>query len=364
MRNKIKNLNGGIIVMFSKKAILLVIVILVVFSCFVFSFSYAAEKPIVLKLAHADALDIFTSRKHAQSMIFRNLVNARSGGRIEVQIFGGGALGGEREYVESIMAGTVQAGIASGVMGGFFPEAMVTDIPYLFPSASIAWKVLDGPFGQKLSKMLLEKTGLRNLAFAEVGFRNFTNSKRPIRTPADMKGLKIRVQENPLFVTMVKALGGSPTPIAWTECYTALQNKVVDGEENPISTIVFANFQEVQKYLTLDGHVYGVDWFVIDNKFFKSLPEDLQYIILDCAKISAGVGRGLQQLNSSVVGLQTLIDAGMEIYAPTEEEMNLFKNACQGPVIEWLKTKFDIELINEMLEAVDKAVAEQKAAIQ
>lgn len=361
--NKIKILNGGII-MFSKKSILLAMAILIVFSCVVFSISYAADAPIVLKLAHADALDVFTSRKHAQCMIFRNLVNARSGGRIDVQVFGGGALGGEREYVESIMAGTVQAGIASGVMGGFFPEAMVTDIPYLFPSASIAWKVLDGPFGQKLSKMLLEKTGLRNLAFAEVGFRNFTNSKRPIRTPADMKGLKIRVQENPLFVNMVKAMGGSPTPIAWTECYTALQNKVVDGEENPISTIVFANFQEVQKYLTLDGHVYGVDWFVIDNKFYKSLPEDLQYIILDCAKISSGVGRGLQQLNSSVVGLQTLMDAGMEIYAPTEEEMNLFKTACQGPVIEWLQTQFAIELINEALETVDKAVAEQKAAIQ
>jgi len=197
-----------------------------------------------------------------------------------------------------------------------------------------------------------------------VGFRNFTNSKRPIRSPEDMKGLKIRVQENPLFVNMVKAMGGSPTPIAWTECYTALQNKVVDGEENPISTIVFANFQEVQKYLTLDGHVYGVDWFVINNKFFKSLPEDLQYIIVDCAKISSGVGRGLQQLNSSVVGLQTLMDAGMEIYAPTEKEMNLFKTACQGPVIEWLQTQFSIELINEALATVDKAVAEQKAAIQ
>jgi len=350
--------------MFSKKSILLAMAILVVFSCFVFSLSYAAEEPIVLKLAHADALDVFTSRKHAQCITFRNLVNARSGGRIEVQVFGGGALGGEREYVESIMTGTVQAGIASGVMGGFFPEAMIINVPYLFPSAPIAWKVLEGPFGQKLSKMLLEKTGLRNLAFSEVGFRNFTNSKRPIRTPADMKGLKIRVQENPLFVTMIKALGGSPTPIAWTECYTALQNKVVDGQENPVGTIVYANFQEIQKYLTLDGHVYGADWFVINNKFFKSLPEDLQYIVLDCARISAGVGRGVQQLNSSVVGLQTLKDAGVEIYAPTEEEMNLFKNACQGPVIEWLKTKVDLELINEALEAVDKAVAEEKAAIQ
>jgi len=350
--------------MFSKKSILLTMAILMVFSCLVFSISYAADAPIILKLAHADATDVFTSRKHAQCMIFANLVNARGGGRIEVQVYGAGALGAEREYVEAIMAGTVQAGIASGVMGGFLREAMVTDIPYLFPSASIAWKVLDGPFGDKLSNLLLEKTGLRNLAFAEVGFRHFTNDVRPIKSPADVKGLKIRVQENPLFMTLIKALGGNPTPIAWTEVYTALQTGVVDGHENPISSTVFAKIYEVQKYLTLDGHVYGVDWFIINNKFFKSLPEDLQYIIVDCAKISAGVGRGLQQLNSNVVGYQTVKDYGMEIYAPTEEEMSQFRAAAQGPVIEWLKTEISIDLINEALAEVKKAVEEQKALIK
>jgi len=349
--------------MFSKKSILLMMGLLMMFSCFVLSVQ-AADQPIILKLAHADATDVFTSRKHAQCMIFANLVNARGGGRIEVQVYGAGTLGAEREYVEAIMAGTVQAGIASGVMGGFLREAMVTDIPYLFPSASIAWKVLDGPFGDKLSNLLLEKTGLRNLAFAEVGFRHFTNDVRPIKSPADVKGLKIRVQENPLFMTLIKALGGNPTPIAWTEVYTALQTGVVDGHENPISSTVFAKIYEVQKYLTLDGHVYGVDWFVISNKFFKSLPEDLQYIIVDCAKISAGVGRGLQQLNSNVVGYQTVKDYGMEIYAPTEEEMAQFREAAQGPVIEWLKTEISIDLINEALEEVKKAVEVQKALIK
>jgi len=349
--------------MFSKKSILLMMALLMVFSCFVLSVQ-AADQPIILKLAHADATDVFTSRKHAQCMIFANLVNARSGGRIEVQVYGAGALGAEREYVEAVMAGTVQAGIASGVLGGFLPEAMVTDIPYLFPSASIAWKVLDGPFGAKLSKLMLEKTGLRNLAFAEVGFRHFTNDVRPIKSPADVKGLKIRVQENPLYLNMIKGLGGNPTPIAWTECYTALQTGVVDGHENPISSTVFAKIYEVQKYLTLDGHVYGVDWFVMNNKFFESLPEDLRYIIVDCAKISAGVGRGLQQLNSNVVGFQTVLDYGVEVYAPTEEEMAQFKEAAQGPVIEWLKTEIDVDLINEALEVVEKAVEEQKALIK
>jgi tripartite ATP-independent transporter DctP family solute receptor len=318
----------------------------------------AAKAEYVIKLAHADAMDIHTSRKHAQAITFKHLVEGNSSGRIEVQVFGGGAVGGEREYVESVMAGSLQAGIASGVMANFMPEAMITDIPYLFPDAMVAWEVLDGPFGDKLSNMLLEKTGLKNLAFAEVGFRNFTNSVRPIHTPADMKGLKIRVMETPLYVTMVKALGANPTPIAWTECYSALQNGIVDGEENPVSTIVFANFAEVQKYLTLDRHVYGVDWFVMNNSFFESLPEDLQVVVQDAAKISSAVGRGIQQLNSAV-GLETLKKAGMEIYSPTPEERKLFKEAAQGPVIEWVKTQVDPNLVDELLAEVDRVVAQQ-----
>jgi len=349
--------------MFGKKSILILMIAFMLISSLVFLVQ-AADQPIILKLAHADATDVLTSRKHAQCVFFANTVNAKSGGRIEVQVYGAGALGAEREYVEAIMAGTVQAGIASGVLGGFLPEAMVTDIPYLFPSESIAWKVLDGPFGAKLSQLMLEKTGMRNLAFAEVGFRHFTNNVRPIKTPADVKGLKIRVMETPLYVNFIKALGGSPTPIAWTEVYTALQTKVVDGQENPISSTVFAKLYEVQKYITLDGHVYGVDWFLINNKFFESLPEDLQYIVLDAAKVSAGVGRGLQLLNSSVVGLQKVLDYGCEVYAPTEEEMNQFKKATQGPVIEWLKTVVDEKLINEILAEVEKVVAEQKALVK
>ena len=231
---------------------------------------------------------------------------------------------------------------------------MITDIPYLFPSATVAWKVLDGPFGDKLSDLLLKKLRVRNLAFAEVGFRNFTNSKKEIRTPADMKGLKIRVMETPLFVNMVKGLGASPTPIAWPEVYSALQTGVVDGQENPVGVILVAKFAEVQKYLTLDGHVYGVDWFVINEDFFQSLPPDLQAIVIDSAKISSTVGRGLQQLNSTV-GVGELAKKGMKVYVPTPEEKAQFKKLTQAPVIEWLKTKVDSKLIEEALMASEKA---------
>ncbi len=322
-----------------------------------------AKDAIVLKLAHADSTNIYQSRKHAQAVTFASLVNNNSGGKINVQIYGAGALGGEREYIEACMSGTVEAGIASGPIASFYPEAMVTDIPYLFPSSNVAWKVLDGPFGEKLSKGFMKQTGLRNLAFAEVGFRNFTNDVRPIRKPSDLKGLKIRVMETPLYVNMVKALGASPTPIAWPEVYTALQTGVVDGEENPIGTILMANFPEVQKYVTLDGHVYGVDWFFINEDFFQSLSPELKYIVQDAARISSGVGRGV--INAiNAVGVSTMAEQGMEVYVPTEAEKEMFKDATQGPVIEWMKTQVDPTLIKEVLREVDRVVSEEKADLR
>lgn len=335
---------------------LLIISVFVMLFAAVMNAPVTAEADYVIKVAHADAMDLLTSRKHAQLMTFKSLVESKSSGRIKVEVYGGGALGGEREYIESIMAGSIQAGVASGPMANFLPEAMVTDIPYLFPDATVAWEVLDGPFGDKLEKMMLERTGLRNLAFAEVGFRHFTNDVRPVHTPEDLKGLKIRVMETPLYVTMVEALGANPTPVAWTETYSALQNGVVDGEENPVSTIVFANFAEVQKYLTLDGHVYGVDWFVMNNDFFENLPEDLQLVVEDAAKLSSAVGRGVQQLNSAV-GLDTLSNGGMEIYSPTPEEKELFKEAAQEPVIKWIKTQVDPGLVDELLAEVERVSA-------
>jgi tripartite ATP-independent transporter DctP family solute receptor len=323
----------------------------------------AQGKVLQLKLAHADSTDPTVSRKHAQALAFASMVNSRSGGAIKVTVYGAGSLGAEREYVEGIKAGTVEAGIASGVVSNFFPAAAITDIPYLFPSNKVAWDVMDGPFGDKLRQMFYKETGMRCLAFAEVGFRHFTNNRRPIRTPADLRGLKIRVQETPVYVNMLRAVGATPTPVAWTETYTALQTGVVDGQENPIGSILMAKLAEVQKYITLDGHVYGVDWFIINEKFFKSLPPDLQYIVLDSAQVSGTVGRGvLTYVNA--MGLQTLIDAKMTVYSPTEAELEAFRKAMQPAVIDWLKTKVDSKLITELQQAVVDTVAKQKADLR
>ncbi|SHF01828.1 tripartite ATP-independent transporter solute receptor, DctP family [Desulfacinum infernum DSM 9756] len=315
----------------------------------------ASADKVTIKLGHSDPDDPCVSKKGAAARVFKDMVEAETGGTVEVQVFPANQLGGEREMIESTKLGTIQMCIVSGAIAGYFRPAMVLDIPYLFNSPAVAWKVLDGPFGKELSEALLKETGLRNLAYAETGFRHFTNSKRPVRTPADLKGLKIRVMETPLYITMVKALGAAPTPIAWPEVYSALQQKVVDGQENPVGTILNAKFAEVQKYLTLDGHSYGTDFILINDQFYsQKLTDEQRRVIRQAAIVAGNVGRSIQQLNSAM-GLSKLKEQGMEIYSPTAEERAQFKAACQGAVIEWLKTEIDPSWIEKALVAVAEA---------
>lgn len=310
----------------------------------------------VLKLAHVDPEDVFISKKGAATRVFKDIVEAETGGEIIVNLFPAGQLGAEREIIEATKLGTIQMCMVSGAVAGYFKPAMVLDIPYLFSSAPVAWGVLDGPFGKELSEALLKETGLRNLAYGETGFRNFTNSKHPIKSPADMKGLKIRVMETPLYITMVKALGALPTPIAWTEVYTSLQQGVVDGQENPVSVILQAKLQEVQKFLTLDGHAYGSDFLLINDQVFNKLTPEQQQILKRAAIVAGNCGRGIQQLNSAM-GVSTLKGMGVEVYSPTSEERAEFKKLTQAPVLEWMKTQVEPQWIEKVMQAVEQVEA-------
>jgi tripartite ATP-independent transporter DctP family solute receptor len=317
-----------------------------------------AQSKFVIKLAHSDSVDITTSRKAVMAETFAREIKAKSDGRITVQIFGAGALGGERELIESVKNGFIQAGLASGVMANFFPSAMVTDIPYLFPNAEVADKVMDGPFGQKLSQDLADATGMHNMCFGEVGFRHFSSGKKPIHAPKDLVGLKIRVQETPLYVTEMKAMGAQPTPIAFPEIYTALQTGVVDGQENPIPTFIFAKLYEVQKHVTLDGHNYGIDWFVVSDKFYKSLPPDMLKVVSDAAKVACAEERKSNRLFTAN-GNKIMTEKGVTVYTPTTAEIAEFRAAAQPPVVEFLKTKIDPKLIDSIQVAVKDADAKK-----
>lgn len=313
-----------------------------------------AQQKFTLKIAHADSADTTVSRKAVMAETFAKEVKAKSGGRIDVQVFGAAALGGERDLVEGVKNGFIQAALASGVMANFYQTAMVTDIPFLFSSDAVADRVMDGPFGQKLSQDFNASTGMHNLCFGEVGFRDFTTSKTPVHSPKDLVGLKIRVQETPLYITEMKALGAQPTPIAFPELYTALQSGVVDGEENPVPTIIFTKMYEVQKQVTLDGHNYGVDWFVMSDKFYSSLPDDLKKVVTDAARESCAAERRANR-TFTANGIKTLQEKGVTVYTPNAGEFAQFRSATQQPTIDWLKTKVDVKWINDILAAAKDA---------
>jgi TRAP-type transport system periplasmic protein len=313
--------------------------------------------PIEIRIGHGDSPDIYTSRKAASSTVFKVLVETETGGAVEVKVFPAGQIGNEREMTEAVKLGTLQMAYVSGPLSNYFKEAQVLDIPYLFPSYPVAGKVLDGWFGKELAAECLKKTGMRVLSYGQIGFRNFTNSSRPIKTPDDLKGMKIRVMESPVYINLIKSMGGSPTPIPWTETYTALQQKVVDGQENPVTSIKFAKLYEVQKYLTLDGHTYGVDFMLINEKFFQTLPKDVQAILKNAAITGQNCGRGIDTIDSTL-GIQFLKEKGMEIYSPSAKEKALFRQAAQKPVIEYLEKQMDKKWIDKVMKAVKEAEAE------
>jgi len=188
---------------------------------------------------------------------FAREVEARTGGRYKVQNFYSGALGAERESIEALQVGTLDLTMTStGPVPNFVPEVAILDIPFLMRDYAHARAVLDGPIGQDMLGKFPAK-GIVALAWGENGFRHMTNSKRPVNAPDDLKGLKMRTMENPVHIQAYKQFGIIPTPMAFTEVFTALQQGTVDGQENPLSVISAAKFEQVQKYMTLTGHVYS-----------------------------------------------------------------------------------------------------------
>jgi tripartite ATP-independent transporter DctP family solute receptor len=314
----------------------------------------AAHADTVIKFAHVDPEDWTTSKKGAAGKVFKDMVEAESGGAIKVELYPAAQLGGEKDIIPQAQAGAVQMTMVSGAFSSFCKEAGIFDTPYLFSSAPVAWKVLDGDFGKKVADQCLKETGLRTLAYGETGFRDFTNNVRAIKSPADVAGLKLRVQEIPLYVEMVKGRGGVPTPVAWPETPGALKTGVVDGQENPVSVILASKFYEMQKYLTLDQHVYGTDFILINDAFFKGLPPEQQGILQRAAIVAGLAGRAIQQIKSAA-GVAELQKNGMQVYKPSADEMAQFRDKAQTPVLAYLKTQVDQQWLDDLQAAVKQA---------
>ena len=240
-----------------------------------------AQSPIVLKMGYALSPE---SHYGVGAKAFAETLGKLTNGRYQIQQFPNGALGGEREMIEAVQLGTQDlVNTSTGPLGNFVPEVKIVDIPFLFRDYDHARKTMDGPIGQDLLKKMQAK-GLVGLAWTENGFRHMTNNKRPIVKATDASGLKLRTMENKVHMEGYKTFGLLPTPMAWPEVFTALQQGTVDGQENPLSVIISAKFDQVQKHLTLTGHVYSPAIFVMNKGAFDKLSAADKQAFIDAAR--------------------------------------------------------------------------------
>ncbi len=225
---------------------------------------------------------------------FAELVKQKSKGDIEIKVFPSSSLGTQKELIEGLIYGTVDMTLTgTAELGTFQPQMAIFDMPFLFKDRAHAYKALD-TVGMELAKPL-EAKGLKMLGYMENGIRHMTNNTRPIKSPADMKGLKVRVMNNKVYVEMMKALGASPTPMALAELYSGMQAGVVDGQENPSAHIFTKRFFEVQKYASLTGHAYAAEPFLISMATWKKLTPEQQAIIQSAATESIAWQRKLSE---------------------------------------------------------------------
>ncbi len=239
-------------------------------------------------------------------------VEKGTNGRIIIKNFFSGSLGGERESIESVQLGTQElTGTSTGPIPNFVPAVKILDIPFLFRDKAHARAVLDGPIGQAMLKEFDSK-GFKALAWSENGVRHMTNNKRPINLPDDLKGLKMRTMENPVHVAAYKGFGIITTPMAFPEVFTALQQGVVDGQENPLSVIMAAKFEQVQKYMTLTAHVYSPALLLMNKASFDKLSAADQKVFLDAAKLAVIATRARVDKDDAS-GVTELRSKGMSI---------------------------------------------------
>ncbi|MGE5116966.1 MAG: DctP family TRAP transporter solute-binding subunit [Betaproteobacteria bacterium] len=289
---------------------------------------------------------------HRAAVAFKDYVEKQTKGELKVQIYPAGQFGKDAETMEGLKLGTLEMGVVhDGAIAGVFKPINLLGIPYLYDSHEHAWRVYDSKFGQDLSDLMVRTTGIRMLALADNGVRHFTNSLRPIVSPADMKGMKIRVQPSPVFKSLVESLGASPSAIPWADLPTALQSKVVDGEENGVTNILAASLYQYQKYVTLDGHVWSVHAYLINDKFFQSLTPEQQKIVLEGTRIARDIHRKMTSAQD-LAAKAILTEKGMTVTTLTPAQIGEFRRLAQPPVTEFVIKEVGKDWVDRLFAAI------------
>jgi TRAP-type transport system periplasmic protein len=297
----------------------------------------------VLRLGH---MQTETHPYHKGALKFKELVEEKSNGRMQIDIYPSSQLGNGRDQIEGAQIGSIHFHIGSvAPVTNFAPKFNLLNLPYLFESREHAFKVLDGKIGKDIASDL-ETRGLVNLGYMENGWRHMTNNKQQIKTSEDAASMKLRVQESPPYISFIKALGSTPVPIPFGELYTALEQHVVDGQENPLAQIYLNKFNEVQKYLSLTAHNYDAAVFIMSKTTYDTLPEDLQQVVDDAAKEAVHYERQVA-MEAEEKLLEDLKKTDVEIEENPDRES--FRKAVE-PVYK----EFEESIGKEIFEEIDR----------
>jgi len=300
--------------------------------------------------AHHDSTT--TSPWHLGILRFAELVEKKSNGNLKVRVFPPGQLSQEniRTTIELLQAGSIHVAlIVPGFYEAFDPRFMVFGMPFLFKERGQTFRVLDGPLGEKVLGMMSEKK-IKGLAYWDHGYRQITNSKKAIRTPEDLRGLRIRTPLSPVIGSIFKTLGTTTTATAMGELYMALQQKMVDGQENPFNTIFRRKFYEVQKYITEWNYQFSPLFVGANLAFFQSLSPDNQKIVIDAARETAPYQRKLSDEEDDTMK-KDLVAKGMELTVLNREQLGVFQKAME-PVYKEFETQIGKELLQEFVNAL------------
>ncbi|WMJ82789.1 DctP family TRAP transporter solute-binding subunit [Oscillospiraceae bacterium LTW-04] len=291
---------------------------------------------------------------------FKEDLEARTNGQIEVQVFPNNQMGGGREMLESLQQGNLTMVECSiGPLSTFDTTCTVFNLPYLFYTREQVYDFMDNyPISAELRQRVEDKTGIKMLAFWENGYRQITNSVRSIQTAEDLEGVKIRTMENRIHIETFKSWGANPTPMAFGELFTALQQKTVDGQENPLPNIASQKFEEVQKYLTISDHFYDPDGLYINADFYNGLPEDLQKAIDDSAKVATDYQRQMsREADERLHKVYQESDKIEYSVLPDSVKQQLLEKA--QPVYEMVKADLGPDLYDRIMETIDEIKAKK-----
>jgi len=304
------------------------------------------KDPIVIKYGHICAED---HSVQLAALKFKEYVEKESNGEMVVELYPNGILGGDVQMTEAVAMGTLQMALPStSVLVMYSPVFGALDMPFMFNNTEKAFEGLNGgPIGKKLDAEL-DKVGIVNLGYNFNGIRNMTNNVKPINEPADLKGIKMRVMESPVFIDLFKYLGSNATPMSFSELFTGLQQKTVDGQENPASLIYASKFQEVQKYLSMTEHVYSFCANLMNKDFYEGLTDEQKAIVNGGAKQFLVDWQIAQETNDNQKFVDKLKEAGMEVNTVSPENKQKFIDAV-APMYD----KYKVELGAEIFDIIE-----------